>query len=225
MELTLIDGKLINGNEEIVDIEDKYIYPLIKSSAVKDCIIGSSKKYVIITQNKVGADTSTIKAAAPKTWAYLQKHKELFDRRRSIIYKNAPSFAMFGVGAYSFGKYKVGISGFYKNPRFALITGNKPLMMDDTCYFINLKSYEEAYVVMLLLNSQKVQRFINSISFIDSKRPYTKKVLDRIDIQKAIASVSKSELAVTEYELGLPEFITESIFDSVKDTLVGNIAV
>jgi hypothetical protein len=224
MELTFTDGKLINGNRERVDIEDKYVYPLIKSSAVKNCVIESSDKYVIVTQAKIGADTSIIKTLAPKTWMYLQEHRDLFDGRKSSIYKNAPPFAMFGVGDYSFGAYKVGISGFYKNPRFALLTGGKPLMLDDTCYFINLKSYEEAYTVMLLLNSRQVQQFIKSISFADSKRPYTKKVLDRIDFHKAFESTTYDELTATEHELGLPEYITNYIFDSVKDSLADNFA-
>jgi methylase of polypeptide subunit release factors len=208
MELTKNGIGLINGNKDMVDIEDTYVFPLIKSSAVKNCLITSSKKYVIVTQEKIGADTSIIKSNAPKTWAYLQEHKALFDGRKSSIYSNAPAFAMFGIGEYSFGKYKVGISGFYKNPRFALLASDKAIMMDDTCYFINLNTYDEAYTIMLLLNSAKVQQFIRSISFVDSKRPYTKKVLERIDFGKAFNSTTIEELRETERELGLPAYIT-----------------
>ena len=36
--------------------------------------------------------------------------KKLFERRKSIIYKNKPRFSIFGIGDYAFAKYKVGIS-------------------------------------------------------------------------------------------------------------------
>jgi hypothetical protein len=218
MELTQIGNGYLNGNKESVDIEDIYVYPLVKSSAVKSCLIQSVKKFVIVTQEKIGADTSHIKDRAPRTWAYLQQNRAIFDRRKSSIYNNAPAFAMFGVGDYSFGKYKVGISGFYKDPRFALLTGDKAIMMDDTCYFINLDSYDEAYTIMLLLNSPKVQQFIKGISFVDSKRPYTKKVLERIDFSKAFESVTFTELQSTEQTLGLRPYITKEIFSKVKDS-------
>ncbi|MDR3304425.1 MAG: hypothetical protein LBS85_00120 [Clostridiales Family XIII bacterium] len=216
MELSKNGNGFVNGNKDSVDIEDVYVFPLIKSSAVKNCLIESSKKYVIVTQQKIGADTSAISKIAPKTWTYLQAHKALFDGRKSSIYNNAPAFAMFGVGDYSFGKYKVGISGFYKNPRFALLTSEKAVMMDDTCYFINLNTYDDAYAIMLLLNSPKVQQFIKSISFVDSKRPYTKKVLERIDFGKAFEHVTLSELQETEQNLGLSSYITSEIFLQTK---------
>jgi hypothetical protein len=104
--------------------------------------------------------------------------------RRSPIYKNAPNFSIFGIGNYSFSKYKVGISGFYKKPIFALVEGEVPIMMDDTCYFLSFDTMANAVITLALLNSQKCLDFLESIVFLDSKRPYTKEILQRIDLLK-----------------------------------------
>ena len=98
-----------------LSISKKICFPLIKSSMFKSPIINAFTKYVIVTQKKVREDTSHIAFDAPKTWAYLISHKEYFAKRKSSIYKNAPDYSMFGIGDYSYGQYKVGISGFYKN--------------------------------------------------------------------------------------------------------------
>ena len=64
-------------------------------------------------------------------------------------------------------------------------------------------TYDEAYTCMLLLNSESVQNFLYSISFQDAKRPYTKKVLQRIDLLKCVQEVSIEELKKTEKTFNL----------------------
>lgn len=214
MELTRTDDRYFNGYGYEVDIEDTYVYPLIKSSMFKSPIIEESIKSVIVTQRKSGDDTQEIKHTSPLLWRYLQGYKADFEKRKSSVYKNAPDFAMFGVGDYSYSQYKVGISGFYKTPFFALLKGtDRPLMSDDTVYFISFDSYEMAYVAMLCLNSKKVQEFLKKISFSDSKRPYTKKVLSRIDFRKLIEVVSYTELQDTEKGLMLSHYVSPNMYE------------
>lgn len=214
MELSKnLDGYgYINGNKDKIDIEDTVVFPLIKSSHIKKPIITTFKKDVIITQKKIKEDTIFIKEIAPKTWKYLNENIELFERRKSSIYNNAPAFSMFGIGDYSYSKYKVAISGFYKNPIFSLLYAEKPVMLDDTCYFLSFNNYNYAYISMLILNSSKVQEFLVSIAFIDSKRPFTKKILERIDFKKIFLFVTFSDLLKTECELDLSKFVTEQMY-------------
>ena len=129
---------------------------------------------------------------------------------------------MFGVGGYSYSRYKVGVSGFYKKPLFSVLysNDNKPVMTDDTSYFICFDSYDMAYTAMLLLNSKKVQGFLTSIAFLDAKRPYTKKVLERIDFFKIVNSLTFDELARTEQDLDLPCYVSLSMYDDFK-SLIG----
>ena len=218
MELSLIDGKFYNGEDELVDIENDIVYPLVKSSMFKTPIIQKSSKYVIVTQNKIGQDTLYIKKGLPKTWNYLQKHDRFFASRKSSIYKNSQPYSMFGVGDYSFEPYKVGISGFYKKPLFAILNApnEKPFMTDDTSYFIGFKKYDDAYIAMLLLNEKSVQNFLMGISFSDSKRPYTKKVLERINFGAITKNLTFEALKETESELGLKPHCEQSMYENFK---------
>jgi len=123
---------------------------------------------MLVTQQFVGEDTNCIRAKAPKTWDYLKRHAALFDKRGSIIYKNKPAFSVFGVGPYSFAPWKVAISGFYKTLHFVKIgpVEGRPVVFDDTIYFLPCWSEEEACFVEGLLRSEasaRVSQFYDSL--------------------------------------------------------------
>ena len=227
MELEKKDDNFYrNKNKEEIELEETLVFPLMKSSSFKKPVICSEfKKFVIVTQKKAREETDYIKQLAPKTWEYLFERKELFDSRKSSIYKGAPAFSMFGVGDYSYAEYKVGISGFYKKPLFSLLYNEdrieQPIMVDDTSYFLSFDNYSNAYTCMLLLNSFRVQEFLLSISFKDAKRPYTKKVLQRLDFAKCIEVIAFEELVNAEKELNLPEIITEDMYARFGNYIIG----
>lgn len=223
MELNGGNFNYVNGLNEKVDIEDTFVYPLIKSSDLKKYIMTESRKFVIVTQKGIGEDTRTIENLANKTWNYLQSHITYFNSRKSSIYKNSPPFSMFGIGKYSFSKYKVGISGFYKKPMFSLIFSSKPVMLDDTCYFIGFEKYDTAYVAMLILNSNIVQDFLKGIVFIDSKRPYTKKILERIDFNKILIHIDFTLLKGVEKNLLQNNYLTEEMLGQFKQVVAQEI--
>lgn len=218
MELTRTNGIFLNGRKETVRIEEDIVFPLVKSSMFKAPVIHSFSKYVLVTQKKIREETAHLERELPQTWAYLNSNIDLFQSRKSSIYRGAPPFSMFGVGSYSYSKYKVGVSGFYKQPLFSVLYSDddKPVMTDDTSYFICFDKYDMAYAAMLMLNSEKVQKFIVSIAFLDAKRPYTKKVLERIDFDKITRSVTFDELAATEKKLGLASYITMPVYDAFR---------
>ena len=218
MELTLRDGVLRNAAGELVDPEPEFVYPLVKSSMFKSPVICRFRKFVIVTQKKPREETDSLAWKAPKTWAYLNRNRRSFENRKSAIYRNAPPFSMFGVGEYSYARYKVGVSGFYKRPLFAVLYSEdeKPVMTDDTGYFIGFDRFDRAYVAMLLLNSERVQKFLADIAFPDAKRPYTKKLLQRIDFGKIAACVSFQELEQTEQSLRLTPYATDTMYKEFR---------
>lgn len=220
MELNLEEGKLVNKQKDIVDIERDLVFPLVKSSAFKKPILTNYKNFVIVTQTQPRQDTKYIQQAYPHTWEYLNNNMDYFNKRKSVIYRNAAPFSMFGIGDYSFCPYKVGLSGFYKRPLFCLLHSTKPVMTDDTAYFLAFHDYDVAYAAMLLLNSKTVQEFLISIAFLDSKRPYTVKLLSRLDLKKCIAAVPFPELVKTETEFQLPRYITAEMYAQLKNHLV-----
>lgn len=187
MELNADGSNFTNALGEKVSIEKDLLYGLLKSSDLKTLRTNSFRKFTIVTQSKIGEDTGYIMDELPKTYKYLNDHKEFFDKRKSSIYKDKPDFSIFGIGDYSFSPYKVAISGLYKSTHFTLVTPfrGKPLMLDDTCYFIGFKDLKMAEIAHYLVNSELIQKFLKSIIFPDSKRSINKDTLMRIDFQKA----------------------------------------
>lgn len=190
------NGHYINGLNEEIKLEDDLVYGLLKSSDLKNTVINQTRKFTIVTQKKVGQDTQYIKSDFPKTYQYLITHQSNFEARKSSIYLNKPSFSIFGIGDYSFKPFKVAISGLYKTFHFTLILpqSNKPVMLDDTCYLLGFDKIEFAVYTLILLNLETTKCFLQSITFSDAKRTFTKDVLMRIDILKLAKGIDENYL-------------------------------
>jgi hypothetical protein len=95
---------------------------------------------------------------------------------------------MFGIGEYSFSPWKIAISGFYKRLNFSVVGSheNKPIVLDDTCYFIPFETEEETTQICNLLNSEMGREFFESYIFWDAKRPITVDVLQKLNLSKIL---------------------------------------
>jgi hypothetical protein len=186
MELEPLNDRYKNGLGELIEFEDDYIYPLLKSSDLGNGRIKSHRKVVLITQKGVGEDTSEIREIAPKTWNYLIEHREYLDKRKSSIYKNKPDFSIFGIGAYSFKQWKIAISGLYKTLKFNLVGSldGKTVAFDDTVNFLSFDTEEEAKFIYRLITSTPALEFLESMIFWDEKRPITAQILRRLSIKE-----------------------------------------
>ena len=78
MELNLKNGKLINKQKTIVDIERDLVFPLVKSSTFKKPVLTDFTQFVIITQTKPKQDTTYIQYSCPRTWEYLNDNMDYF---------------------------------------------------------------------------------------------------------------------------------------------------
>ena len=118
------------------------------------------------------------------TWRYLLDHAHLLDARGSSIYRKRPRFAVFGVGAYTFAPWKVAVSGLYKRLAFAVVGPHqgRPVVFDDTVYFLSCHSQDEADTVASLLRSSVAQDFYSAYIFWDAKRPITAEVLNQLNV-------------------------------------------
>ncbi len=219
MELIEVgSGLWRNGLGEVVALESDYVFPLVKSSHIKNPVITTFRKAVVVPQRKLREDTAHLRADAPLVWQYLDGHRSFLARRKSSIYRGAPEFSLFGLGDYSFARYKVALSGFYYEPRFALLAdpAGRPVMLDDTCYFLPAPSFEVGYALMLLLNCTPVQEFLRSLTFADAKRPYTQKLLGRLDVAKVAARLPCSELSACEARLDLRPRLTFADYQALR---------
>ena len=196
MELERINGHFTNKLSEEIILEEDLIYGFLKSSDLKNTVIKNTRKQVIITQTRVGQETMYIQKLYPATYNYLKANISSFQARKSSIYNGKPLFSIFGIGDYSFKPYKVAISGLYKTYHFTLVLpqNNKPVMLDDTCYFIGFDKIEFAVYAIILLNYRKTEEFLKSITFSDAKRVFTKDLLMRLDLLCISKTITQKEI-------------------------------
>lgn len=175
-------GSWVNGLGESVDVESDFVFPLLKCTDLARSRLEPSRG-VLVTQRNIGDDTTAIATRAPRTWAYLQAHADRFAARKSTIYKKSVPFAVFGVGDYSFGAWKVAVSGLHPLPHFRVVgpQDGRPVFFDDTCYFVSFENEESARLVAEVLNSELCRRFLGCLAFPNSKRPFTVDLLQRLN--------------------------------------------
>jgi len=197
MEFTRTPAGYVNGLGEVVQMEDTYLFPLLKGSD-----IGSGKdwrqKFVLVTQRSVGESTEPIKDRAPLTWSYLLDHADQLDARGSTIYAKNPRFSIFGVGDYAFRPWRIAICGLYKKLRFRLVPpmDGRPVMFDDTVYFLSFDAEEEAVATLACLHSKLATALLSSLIFWEEKRPIKTSILNLLDWSKLTeGQASRLELA------------------------------
>ena len=76
------------------------------------------------------------------------------------------------------------ISGFYKRLQFITVGtfATKPIVLDDTAYFVACQTEQEARYIASLLASETAREFFSAFIFWDAKRPITVEVLRRLDL-------------------------------------------
>jgi hypothetical protein len=189
LELKLVPGGLMNGFDDLVDVEDEVLCPFFKSS---DVAAGRpSRRRFPLYQHDLSGPIEALARRWPKLAVYLESFRDRFSARGSSIYRGKPDFMLFGVGPYTLAPFKVAVSGFYKEPRFTLLApdeSGRPPLVDDTCYTLPFWTEEEASEMTRYLNSVAVQNFLASVADTTAKRPYTKDLLGRIAAPAAFVS-------------------------------------
>ena len=179
------DGMLINGLGEKADLEPDIVFPLLKSSDVSKNRMRTDR-HMIVTQCEIGEDTAGLADSVPRTWRYLVDHADKLDARGSVIYRGKPRFSAFGVGTYTFAPWKVAISGFYKSLNFMKVgpVDGRPVVFDDTIYFLPCQSEAEADFIQILVRSRPFVELLGALVFNDEKRPITAELLKRVSLER-----------------------------------------
>ena len=189
-------GALRNRADQPVDVEAEFVYPLLKGTDLTRPPEQRPGRAVLVTQERLGDDTTRLAHRAPRLWHYLQANAQRFARRRSSIYRGRPPFAIFGVGPYSFAPFKVAIPGLHKAPAFRAVgpVEGRPVMLDDTGYFLPCSTAYQAAALTALCNDPVALDLIQSASFSDAKRPITKALLQRVDLRAILERVDRGQL-------------------------------
>lgn len=180
-ELVPRDDDYENGLGIRVDVETNILFPLLKSSDLAKN--GHPRKWLLVPQRTMASSSEDLRHTAPKAWAYLLSNDERLSRRGSSIYRGRPRFSIFGVGEYSFSSWKVAISGLYKKIEFVAVSPfqDRPVVMDDTCYFFACQSQRELDILYRLVQSEPAREFWSAFIFWDAKRPITAHILNLLD--------------------------------------------
>jgi hypothetical protein len=187
MELRRTNDGYQNRLGEPAEIESTVLFPLLKGSDIANHRIAATERYVIVTQKHIGAPTHTLRQTAPRAWAYLEAHADYLDNRKSRIYRGAPRFAVFGVGAYAFAPLKVAIGGLYRTLNFQVVGPlyGQPVVFDDTVYFLSFGAEQKAREAHALLSSPPVQEFLSAMIFWDEKRPIKTSILNCLKLPQS----------------------------------------
>jgi hypothetical protein len=209
-----------NGSGQSIDIEPEFLYPLAKAADLAAPPAARPRRALVITQHKIGDDTTALAQTAPRLWAYLQSHAGRFDQRKSSIYRDQPPFALFGIGSYTFAPYKVAISGLRKQPVFSALgpRDGKPTVVDDASYLLPCTTAEEAALLAALHNDPISLALIHSAAFITAKRPITKALLQRINLQAILSATDRPTLLARATEI-LEDQLSVTQSERLTDTL------
>lgn len=195
-ELHKEGDRYVNGLGEAADLEDDLVFPLLKSSDLACC--KKPHRYLLVPQRTIAENLKCLESYAPKVWTYLMTHSSLIDKRASSVYRGRPRFSIFGVGAYCFAPWKVGISGFYKKLEFVKVPPfeNRPVMLDDTCYFFACQSEGECDALHDIVSSTPAREYWPSLISWDSKRPITAALLNSLDLYAVARAIGRDCEAV-----------------------------
>ena len=194
MELRESDRGLLNGADELVEIESELLFPLRKSAELGSRAPRGDPRWLIVPQRTTGDDTASLATRAPRAWQYLCRHAARLDARRSTIYRGRPRFAVFGIGHYSFAPWKLAISGLYKRLSFRVVgpRAGRPTVLDDTCYALPCRDEIEARFLLELVESEPAREFLGARVFWDAKRPITIGLLSQLDLSRLAAELGRT---------------------------------
>ncbi len=186
LELSDDGGIWRNGLGEAVEVEENHLFPLTKSADLLHPNRPPPRRAIVLPQLGLSGIRARHDPEACLLDAYLGRHVERFRARRSSIYRGRPDFAIFGIGPYSFAPWKVAVSGLGKRPVFVPLgpVGGRPMMLDDTSYFVPCRDAEQATIVGATLNHEVSREFLGSLIFPDAKRPVTRGLLERLDLAR-----------------------------------------
>ena len=175
------------GGGEAVLLEPDCIFPYVKPRHIGALTL-KGWRYVLVPQLRTGEDNEEELAERfPRTYEYLRRNRARLDARKSKVFRIGPFYNMFGLGPYTWNRYRVAWSGLGFRPLFVVLSelddewiGRKPPLVDGGCYSLALDSEQEAWYVAGLLNSTPIKRRLRLLAS-GSKRALGKKAISRLD--------------------------------------------
>ncbi len=157
--------------ERLADLEDEFVYPYVKSRhVVKYGLFGHELRLVPL--RKANEDNEAeLREQCPRTYDYLESHREKLEARSSSWLDKGPFYNVFGLGEYTWSEYKVAWCRLGFKPHFAVVStvedddlGEKQVVPGDHFMFVATDGRDEAHFLCALLNSAPYQRSLKHVA-------------------------------------------------------------
>ncbi|OGW45613.1 MAG: hypothetical protein A2Y66_09045 [Nitrospirae bacterium RBG_13_41_22] len=178
--LLVIENMYERGKREIKSvhtaIEPALIFPAVSGG---DIVKFGTKSifYLLISQNpdkREPYEEDWMLENTPLTYAYIKQFKDILLTRGSRVVnelaRNTEFYAMYGIGKYTFAKYKVAWKRMASKMNAVVLSsirteyGTKKIVPTDTTSFFAVNEKNEAHYLCSILNSEIVNDFIKSFS-------------------------------------------------------------
>ena len=158
-------------------LEKTYIFPMLKGGGIRQWRV--SYDACILCPHTAGTKIRPVpqeelERTAPRTWAYLERFRELLDGRRGFAgwereLQRQAFHTVLRVGAYTFAPYKVvwkyiasrfvcAVTGTVNDP----LLGEKLLLPNEKVMYVSTDREEEAYYLCGMLSSTPAARCVES---------------------------------------------------------------
>jgi len=157
-------------------IESDLVFPAVSGGEIVKFGI-KDNFYLLIpqnSQNRKPYSEDWMQTHTPLTYAYLMQFKDILLSRGSKTIRELAQktgfYAMFGIGEYTFAKYRVVWKRMASKMSAVVLSsiktdfGIKTVVSTDTTSFIPIGRKEEAHYLCAILNSELVNDFISSFS-------------------------------------------------------------
>jgi hypothetical protein len=205
-------------DETLARIEPDHVYPYLRSKhVVKYGLFGHDRHLVPLRRTGEG-DPEALARESPRTYAYLDEHRERLEARGSSWFDDDPFYDLFGLGPYTWAEYKVVWCRLGFKPHFAVVStvddpelGEKPVVPGDHFMFVATDDEAEAHYLAALLNSAPYQRCLRETAS-QGKATLSATVVSRLflpawdggDLQRDLAARSREAHAI------VPEYVDRS---------------
>ena len=199
---------------ELAELEPDLVYPYLKSRhVVKYGLFGHDLH--LVPMRKANEDNeAVVRERFPKTYAYLERHRDRLEARASSWFEQGTFYNVFGLGAYTWSEYKVVWCRLGFKPHFAVVStvddpdlGEKMVVPGDHFMFISTASKQEAHFLCALLNSAVYQRSIRGVAS-EGKASLSKAVVSRLalpEYSETAESERLAELSMQAHDI-VPEY-------------------
>lgn len=213
--------------DQLDDLEPEFVYPYIKSKHIVKYGLFGNELHLVPIRSANEDNRDELQNRYPKTYSYLENHRDRLEDRASSWLKQGTFYNVFGLGDYTWSDYKVVWCRLGFKPHFAVVStvkdedlGDKMVVPGDHFMFISTNNKQEAHFLCALLNSSIYQKSIRGVAS-EGKASLSKTVISKLKLpeyKETAESKKLAELSMQAHGI-VPEYTDVSKREFNKQTI------